>query len=298
MKQAFITKRFEDTSLALIGQCNEVVTSYLAQGLRLTLRQIYYQLVSSNIIVSNAKLYKSLGNLLKDARMAGLVDWDAIEDRGRRPIIPTEFDDLADLLEAAVRSYRLPRWEGQDYYIELWVEKDALSNILAPLADEYHVTLMVDKGYQSASALYETAQKRFGEHSDQKCVLLYLGDHDPSGLDMERDIRKRLTILSNGNAIPIERVAITWDQVHEYGLPANPAKKSDSRYKVYIAKYGYECWEVDALPPVTLQGLIRQAIENHLDKEALQKVKDKEESDKTKLRGFIDSINLDNGEDE
>lgn len=292
MKQAFIAKKFKDTSLVLINQCNEVATNYLAQGLRLTLRQLYYQLVSRNIIVSNAKLYKSLGNILKDARMAGLVDWEAIEDRGRRPIIPTEFDDLADLLEAAVLSYRLPRWEGQDYYLELWVEKDALSNVLAPLADEYHVTLLVDKGYQSASAVYDAAQKRFGQHSDQKCTLLYLGDHDPSGLDMERDIRKRLTIMSNGAEVTIERVAITWDQVHQYQLPPNPVKKSDSRHKSYIAKYGYDCWEVDALPPAVLQALIRDAIENHLDKGAMQKVKDKEESDKAKLRDFVKGLDL------
>lgn len=176
MKQAFIAKEFKDTSLALIGHCNNIIASFQAQGLRLTLRQLYYQLVSGNIIVSSAKLYKSLGNILKDARMAGLVDWEAIEDRGRRPWIPTEFDNLADLLEAAIQSYRLPRWEGQDYYIELWVEKDALSNVLAPLADEYHVTLLVDKGYSSASAMYDAAQKRFGSHSDKRCVLLYLGD--------------------------------------------------------------------------------------------------------------------------
>lgn len=117
-------------------------------------------------------------------------------------------------------------------------------------------------------------------------------------MDMERDIRDRLTLMSNGTMVTVERVAITWEQVHQHRLPPNPAKKSDSRFQSYIAKYGTECWEVDALPPAILQGLIRDAIRNHLDEGAMQKVKDKEEPDKAKIRGFIDGLDLDNGEDD
>jgi len=293
MKEAFITKDFKDTSLVTIEVCNEIINTYMVQRLRLTLRQLYYQLVSRNIIPNREQSYKSLGNLMKDARLAGLVDWDAIEDRGRIPREPTEFDNLADLVDSAIRWYRLPRWEGQDHYIELWVEKDALSGVLAPLVSEYHVTLMVNKGYSSVSAMYESAQRRFSMNSDKECVLLYLGDHDPSGEDMVRDVRARLNLLAcDDTEIKVEKIALNWDQVQEWQLPPNPAKKSDSRYKAYIAKYGTECWEVDALPPDDLQELVRGAIGEHLDEGLMAEVKDKEEADKTKLRGFIEGLDL------
>lgn len=293
MKEAFITKDFKDTSLVTIEVCNEIINTYMVQRLRLTLRQLYYQLVSRNIIPNREQSYKSLGNLMKDARLAGLVDWDAIEDRGRIPREPTEFDNLADLVDSAIRWYRLPRWEGQDHYIELWVEKDALSGVLAPLVSEYHVTLMVNKGYSSVSAMYESAQRRFSMNSDKECVLLYLGDHDPSGEDMVRDVRARLNLLAcDDTEIKVEKIALNWDQVQAWQLPPNPAKKSDSRYKAYIAKYGTECWEVDALPPDDLQELVRGAIGGHLDEGLMAEVKDKEEADKTKLRGFIEGLDL------
>jgi len=293
MKIAFERHNFKDTSMAQIVVCNGIIDEYLSSGLRLTLRQLYYQLVSRNIIPNREQAYKSLGNLVKNGRLAGLIDWDAIEDRGRRPVVLAEFDDLGDLLEAAMRSYRLPRWEGQNHYIELWTEKDALSGVLAPLASEYHVTLMVNKGYSSWSAMFDAAQQRFLEHRDcDVLALLYLGDHDPSGEDMVRDIRERLNLLSWGLEIAVEKVAITWDQVHQYEPPPNPTKKTDSRTKAYVAKYGPECWEVDALPPNVLQSLVRSSIESHLDKGLMDCVKVREKADKARLRKFIKGLDL------
>ena len=286
MKQAFLTINFRDERASKLGLCNEIINTYLQQGLRLTLRQLYYQLVVANAIPNREQAYKSLGKLVSDARLASLVDWDAIEDRGRVPRVPGEFDDLADLVDAALRSYRLPRWDGQDHYIELWVEKDALSGVLAPLASEYHVTLMVNRGYSSQSAMYEAAQ-RFNGHSDKKCVLLYLGDHDPSGEDMVRDIADRLRMLAYHTPIEVVKVALTWDQVQMYNPPPNPTKITDSRSNGYIAKYGDSCWEVDALRPDVLQTLIRDAIVEHLDEALMDEVKDREEADKAKLTEFV-----------
>ena len=109
MKQAFLNIRFGAERSAKIEVCNQVVNDYLAQGLRLTLRQLYYQLVSNNVIPNREQAYKSLGKLVSDARLSGLVDWDAIEDRIRVPRMPNEFTNLTDLVDAALRSYRLPR---------------------------------------------------------------------------------------------------------------------------------------------------------------------------------------------
>ncbi len=198
MKEAFIDSNFSEDKLARIEQANEIIANYQEQGLRLTLRQLYYQHVTRNLITNEEKSYKNLIRLISDARLAGLVDWDAIEDRVRQPITTSEWHNLEDILESVYRSFRLPRWDGQDYYAELWVEKDALSGVLRPLANEFHVTLMVNKGYSSQSAMYE-ASKRFisAEEEGKDTVLFYLGDHDPSGEDMVRDIQDRLKLYGS-----------------------------------------------------------------------------------------------------
>lgn len=289
MKEQFLETKFRQEKLNQVGLCNEVIDAYLQQGLKLTLRQLYYQLVTQNVIPNEERAYKNLGKLLSDARLAGLVDWDAIEDRMRVPRIPSEFANLTDLVNAALRAYRLPRWEGQAKYVELWVEKDALSGVLAPLAAKYHVTLMVNRGYSSQSAMYEAAQ-RFSQHCEQDCVLLYLGDHDPSGEDMVRDIDDRLKLLAYDASIEVTKVALTWEQVQQYNPPPNPTKLTDSRSNGYIAKYGDECWEVDALRPDILQSMVENTIAGYLDRVAMDRVIDQEDADKARLKGFVEGI--------
>jgi hypothetical protein len=287
MKQQFLRINFGGERLAQIQLCNQIIDTYARQGLRLTLRQLYYQLVTQNAIPNQERAYKNLGKLVSDGRLAGLIDWASIEDRVRVPDIPAEFENLKDLVEAAIMSYRLPRWKGQDAYVELWVEKDALSGVLVPLASEFHVTLMVNRGYSSQSAMYDAA-RRFGRHRSRNRVLLYLGDHDPSGEDMVRDIGDRLTMLCS--PVNVYKVALTFDQVSEYQPPPNPTKLTDSRAAGYIAKYGDECWEVDALPPDVLQELIRDAVSEHLDRDLMDEVVAREDSDKERLLGFVEGV--------
>ena len=177
-REAFKTVNMRAESVAMVARCNQIISRYQAQGFRLTLRQLYYQLVTVNAIRNEERAYKSLGNLVSDGRLAGLIDWDAIEDRIRRPAVPSEWSDLRELVQSALYSYRLPRWKGQEAYVELWVEKDALAGVLQPLAQEFHVTMMVNRGYSSQSAMYE-AYQRFLAHADLNCILLYLGDMTP-----------------------------------------------------------------------------------------------------------------------
>lgn len=212
MKQQFREIKFRAESLERIDLCNEIIDDYLGQGLRLTLRQLYYQLVSRDVIPNSEKSYKSLGGLVSDARLAGLMDWSAIEDRVRQPKRASEFNNLEELVQAALRSYRLPRWKGQAAYVELWVEKDALAGVLWPIAHEYHVVLMVNRGYSSQSAMYESAERykdSWLDDGDRELVLLYLGDHDPSGEDMVRDVKDRLEMFGahlrvETNGSPVE----------------------------------------------------------------------------------------------
>lgn len=287
MKEIFKEKAFTGASLELIESCNGVVDEYQRQGLRLTLRQLYYQLVSRNIIPNAERAYKNLSSLVSDARLAGHIDWDAIEDRIRVPNVPTEFKNLGDLVEAALYSYRLPRWVDQKYYVELWVEKDALAGVLHPLAKKHHVTLMVNRGYSSQSAMYE-ASRRFLDKDDRTGVLLYLGDFDPSGEDMVRDIKERMEMF--GVDLAVLKVALTLNQVKAYNPPPNPAKRTDPRSSEFIKKYGASSWEVDALPPTELHRIIEAAMKALVDVKKMKVVVKMEENDKTRLREAVKKI--------
>lgn len=284
MIEAFKHIRFRKESLEKIQVCNAIIDEYLEGGLRLTLRQLYYQLVTKNIIPNSEKSYKHLSSLVSDARLAGLMDWAAIEDRVRQPRMQSEFRNLGELVEAALYSYRLPRWTGQDYYAELWVEKDALAGVLTPLAKEFHVTLMVNRGYSSQSAMYESA-KRIMSHEGSP-IIFYLGDHDPSGEDMVRDIDDRLHSFGVSN-LYVKKIALTMDQIKKYSPPPNPAKISDPRASAYIEKFGESSWEVDALPPKVLNALIRKEFNAIIDHELMDEVIEKEENDKAKLKKAV-----------
>lgn len=284
-KIQFRETKFKPETLARIRQMQAIVKEYADDGLKLTARQLYYQLVSRDIVANTTQAYKALTNLLTDARYAGLIDWDIIEDRVRRPYTPSEWARVDDLVESAVKSYRLPRWETQPAYAELWVEKEALAGVLQPMASKYHVTLSVNKGYSSSSAMFE-ASRRFiegGSDGYKQSFLFYLGDHDPSGEDMVRDIEDRL-VEFGVDSLTVIKLALTMDQVEFFKPPPNPAKTTDSRYETYAAKHGTESWEVDALPPKELQRIIQVALDEVVDVKKLSEVLELESKGREALR--------------
>jgi hypothetical protein len=273
---------------------NGIVEEYNAQNYRLTLRQLYYQLVSRDVIPNKTEEYAKLSVLLGKGRMAGYVDWDAIEDRIRRPYLPYWVHDVPGAIEDIVKQYRLDRQEGQDNYIEVWVEKDALSGVLKRVTSEYHVNLMVNRGYSSITAMHD-AYNRFkrAERRGESGVILYLGDHDPSGVDMVRDISSRLTEF--GVDVEVDHIALTDEQIAKYNPPPNPTKVSDPRAKDYIAKYGNTSWEVDALRPDVLHKLVTSSIESRIDMDLFNGQKRREEEDVEKLKELQTTFN---GDDE
>lgn len=301
MKEAFEKWSPRAETLMRVKQCIDIVEEYERQGFRLTLRQLYYQLVSRDMIPNTERSYKNLGTVLSKARLAGWIDWDAIEDRGRQPNKAAEWPSIRSLVESALRAYRLPRWEGQAQHAELWVEKEALAGVLEPMARKYHVTLMVNKGYSSQSAMYQSAQRIEEETSggDIPAVIFYLGDLDPSGEDMVRDVGDRLRKFTR-HAIDIEviKLALTPEQVEEYEPPPNPTKLTDSRAEAYIARHGMECWEVDALDPATLQGIITTAFEEIVDQDMMDEIMEREEKHKSALRKAAAKIQVEAEMDE
>jgi hypothetical protein len=281
MKEQFIQKKFGAQARQMIMTVNAILTEYIEAGYDLSLRQLYYQLVSRNIVENTERSYKNVGNLVSDARMAGLIDWNIIKDRGREMISNPHWDSPSQILQSCATQYRVDRWGNQPCYVEVMVEKQALEGVLIPVCSEWDIPFTANKGYSSSSAMYE-ASKRFLERAQEgkELYILYLGDHDPSGIDMTRDVDDRLELFLNtsmglhaneGRLISVKRLALNMNQVEELNPPENPAKITDSRAPEYIKRFGDSSWELDAIEPKQLAGIVSSAIESIVDDNAWKK---------------------------
>lgn len=292
MKETFRDKNISKPRLALLAKVCAIIEEYQAQNIKMTLRQLYYQLVARGIIANQLKEYSKLSALLTDARYNGIVDWEAIEDRIRVPVMHAQWKDVAGLIDSAKHSYRLPRWVGQEYYIELFSEKDALSSVLAPIANKWHIHFCVNRGYTSASAMYDLSKRvKRQVIAGKKVVILYLGDHDPSGLDMVRDIQDRLNeFLQYRGDVKVKLIALTMAQVNEYNPPPNPAKITDPRARAYIEEHGNVSWEVDALRPEVMIKLVDETVQSYIDLDKMNVIIEKEKKDMEQVEDFANEL--------
>lgn len=264
-KIAYRPKKFGPDRLDKIEKTNVIIDEYKAQGYELTLRQVYYQFVSRGYIANNMREYKNLGDIINDGRLAGLIDWEAVVDRTRDLKSLSHWNSPADIVDACARQFRFDKWVGQPRRVEVWVEKDAIVGILEPICNELDVAYFSCRGYTSQSEMWSAAMRlKAYRDNGQEPLILHLGDHDPSGKDMTRDITDRLSEFSYGD-IEVKRLALNMSQVEQYGPPPNPAKITDSRAKNYIDEFGAESWELDALEPAVIAQLIRDNVYAHRD---------------------------------
>lgn len=295
MIEQFLDWNPQSGSAYLLGSIEGVLEKYEKMGYKLTLRQLYYQLVSQGIIDNKVSEYHRLGNIVSRGRLAGLINWSMIEDRVRRPVHNTHWNSPSHILNRAKDSYYMSKWEKQENYIELWCEKDAVSNILEPVCNEYDVLFMANRGYSSQTAMYNAYQRFQDAYNEGKYIhLFYFGDHDPSGIDMVDDIQKRLGLFLYGDPDDrfenVTRVALNMDQVLKYDPPENPAKTTDSRYRKYVKKYGESSWELDALEPDVLSKLAEDSILNYCDMDIFESVIETENGHKELMQKAIDNI--------
>lgn len=294
MREWFKDTNFKAETQALIVLANRILAEYAAQGFRLTLRQLFYQLVARGHIPNTQRMYKNLGTHVGNARLAGLIDWNMIEDRARSTDWPAHWDDPAELVEAAAEQFRIDKWEPQPNHIEVMVEKDALSGVLQPVCRDLDVRFTANRGYSSLSHFYRIGKRLEGMLDQDKDVhVLYLGDHDPSGLDMDRDIADRLEMFSGYGFVDVDRLALTMDQVEEHAPPPNPAKLSDSRARGYIDRFGPTSWELDALDPTTLAELVTTAVVNLRDDVLWDEAVAREAELREELTKFVDDYRKD-----
>lgn len=287
--------RFKAASERLILIADKILDEYQEQGFTLTVRQLYYQLVARDIIPNQEREYKRIIRLCNDARMAGLLDWDALEDRTRFFRAKQRWKSGAEILHAAAGSYHEDLWTGQGHRVFVVIEKDALVGILEGVCRDYDVPILAARGYPSVTVLRAFAEEQIIPAMDEETevVILHLGDHDPSGIDMTRDIRDRLDIFtadSNGGELSVRRIALTMDQVAELNPPENPAKETDIRFADYVKRYGRSSWELDALPPAYLELLVKTHIKKFISREEWEIAEQRVEKAKAKLRTMAEKF--------
>lgn len=261
-KIAYTMKKFTSEHLRIIDQANAICNQYAAMGFTLTLRQLYYQFVSRALIANKDTEYKRLGGIINDARLAGLIDWNHLEDRTRNLRSLSHWTTPGSIMASAASSYKVDRWRGQDYRPEVWIEKDALIGVIEGVCEANDVPYFSCRGYTSQSEVWGAGQRLIRYASDgYQPIILHLGDHDPSGIDMTRDITDRLDMFTRYEGVEVKRLALNFDQVETYQPPPNPAKMTDSRFQRYLEEHGDESWELDALEPTVIAALIQDAID-------------------------------------
>ena len=310
MKELFQAKRFDAISASIITQTNAILADYAADDYDLTVRQLYYQFVSHDLFPADRTWtwtgskwirdpngtpnadpnYKWLGGIISDARLAGMIDWEMIKDRGRSVVHPAHWNNPAEIVDACAKQFRVDRWENQPCYVEVMVEKQALEGILEPVCRKLDIPFTSNKGYSSSSAMYE-ASKRFLRAADEgkELYVMYLGDHDPSGIDMSRDVLDRLELFTEQAGVSVQRLALNMDQIEELKPPENPAKITDSRADSYIRRFGRSSWELDAIEPRQLAALVENSVDGLIDENAWQESGERQTAMRAELQAFADN---------
>jgi hypothetical protein len=277
--------RFADAA-ANIERANEICEDYASRGYSLTLRQLYYRFVANGWIPNTDRSYKNLGTLINNARLAGLIDWNHVTDRTRYVRTNSHWHNPSGVIDSAAAGYGIDLWSDQDTRVEVWVEKDALVDVIGQACEPLDVPYFSCRGYVSQSEMWTAAQRLLGHtYRGKQVTLLHLGDHDPSGLDMTRDIEDRLRLFmrSRSQSLEVRRIALTMDQIRQYDPPPNPAKITDSRSTDYIQVWGDESWELDALDPQILNDLITTEIGQIVDQARLDARRAEQERDRELL---------------
>lgn len=239
----------------------------------ITLRQLYYRLVSRHIIPNTVNSYKRLSRIMVKAREQGDAPVNCIEDRSRRIIGrgDTGYCSAEEYLKAKLSSlqdswkgFSMPMWEEQPRNVLISLEKDALSRLVSRVANRYSVRTFPTRGYPSFSYVQRMANYIQNQLGGKPTAVLYFGDFDPSGVDIERDLSQRLEKYG-ATQFKVKRIALTPDQIRDHQLPPMPVKRSDARSEGFLEEFGDRAVELDALDPNRLQRLVEEAILEQID---------------------------------
>jgi len=273
-----------------------------------SLRQMYYRLVATEVLENTINNYKNLSRWLTKAREDGIIDSRKFEDRSRKthgsgdrnPDSPEDY--MESRIKSLLNSYKYfeySLWSDQEVYLEVWIEKDALTTLFNDVGRKYNIHTCPCKGYPSYSYVME-AVKRFWRiqerYPDRPIKILYFGDFDPSGLNIPENLMERFVRYGNfeeGVDISLDRKALTIPQINQYELPPAPAKKSDVRYKRFTEITGTDLSvELDALEPYILQAMVKEAIEENIIADRWDAKLDESSEGREKLRIALQTLDL------
>jgi hypothetical protein len=247
----------------------------------MTLRHLYYRLLSEGAIPAcgGDKQYDRVKAMMVRLRESGDVPFDWLVDNVRETLKPPSWGNLAGFMDAVRRSYRRDYWREIPVSVEVFIEKDATAGTVQPVTEEYNVALHVIRGYISLSYVHGIAQR--WKATDKQILCYYAGDFNPSGFDLERDLRKKLVQYSglrcwqyethaepDGDYFLWKRLAVLEEDFDALDLARLPVKPKDPRAPRFIERYGTSCAELDALPPDELRGRVRNGIQEVIDPEA------------------------------
>ncbi|MHB8522190.1 MAG: hypothetical protein ACYDH9_15725 [Limisphaerales bacterium] len=260
-------KRTRRTSGQMQDVLREIQTILNGEDGQITIRHLFYRLVGLRVIEKTEQAYKGLCSHLSKWRRSEAIPWSAFSDSTRWHIQNNTFDGVQDALKNTVENYRRNLWDTQPFYLEVWVEKDAIAGIVSDTANTFGVPVFVARGFASLSSLYSAANTfRQATDAGKTAVIYHLGDYDPSGFaagdSMLRAFRDDFKV-----DLQFIRAAVTKEQIEEMNLPTRPVKTSDSR----AAKWqGGECVELDTMPPGEIRALVESCILQHIDRHQWQ----------------------------
>ena len=296
---AYIKYRPSKATARILSFSNVIIDEFQADGFDVTLRQLYYKMIARDLFPeewkdeegnkNNPKSYSKFKAIIKNGRLGGFINWDAIVDRTRKLEKNSHWESPAEIINSCAKQFRLDSRKDQDIYIEVWVEKDAMIGVLESICPKLDVPYYACKGNDSLSMIWRAAMRFQKEEKHREVLLFYLGDHDPSGIDMARDIQDRLDLFGCQNTM-VERIALTMEQIEQYGPPPYPAKVTDSRYEGYRKLYGDEAWELDALDPRTIVELIKQKVGAATDRQKKESLLQEQDRCRRQLREIADSL--------
>jgi hypothetical protein len=266
-----------------ITAIKDAIIAALKEDNPMTVRQVFYRLVSEGVIAKTEGEYKStVGRLLVEMRRAREIPFGWIADNTRWMRKPRTHGSLHQMLWTTAQTYRRQVWDNQDVYVEVWLEKDALAGVLYEATARWDVPLMVTRGYPSLSYLSEAAEA-IGT-CGKPAHLYYFGDYDPSGLDIPIKVERDLRAFAPGADITFNRVAILEGQIDSLNLPTRPTKTTDSRSR----GFGNRSVEVDAIPPRMLRSMVRGCIDRHIDPRAYRTLLEIEQGERQTLGQLAD----------
>jgi hypothetical protein len=272
-------------------QLIEAAKKILAEENPMTLRQLHYQLASVGVTENSDKDYRRASTTMTKARLDKRIPFDWMTDRSRPEYGGIGWDNLEEFAEQALVGYWRDAWQDQPSYCECWIEKDAISGSILPVADEYGIIIRTLRGFCSTTNVHKIAEQfQTLNELGKQIFVFYLGDHDPSGRVIETDIANRVKEHGSG-PFSIKRLAIHKSDIARYKLLPLRVKRADTRSKAFIRKFGKECVEVDALKPSILRARLEAAIKSAIhDQAAWARAKRIEKAEKETTRRIQESL--------